>query len=58
MTCCTATRSAGSGSTSPTRDQQQQVANAIFAEVRKLYAQLDAVGRRGVARERRELRRA
>ena len=22
----------------PTRDQQQQVANAIFAEVRKLYA--------------------
>jgi 1-acyl-sn-glycerol-3-phosphate acyltransferase len=43
---------------SPTRDQQQQVANAIFVEVRKLYAQLDAVGRRGVARERRELRRA
>ena len=42
----------------PTRDQQQQVANAIFAEVRELYAQLDAVGRRGVARERRELRRA
>jgi 1-acyl-sn-glycerol-3-phosphate acyltransferase len=43
---------------SPSRDHQQQVANAIFAEVRKLYAQLDAVGRRGVARERRELRRA
>lgn len=43
---------------SPTRDQQQQVANSIFAEVRKLYAQLDAVGRRGVARQRRELRRA
>jgi 1-acyl-sn-glycerol-3-phosphate acyltransferase len=42
----------------PTHDQQQQVANAIFAEVRKLYARLDAVGRRGVARERRELRRA
>jgi 1-acyl-sn-glycerol-3-phosphate acyltransferase len=42
----------------PTHDQQQQVANEIFAEVRKLYAQLDAVGRRGVARRRRELRRA
>jgi hypothetical protein len=34
------------------------VANAIFAEVRELYAHLDAVGRRGVARRRRELRRA
>jgi 1-acyl-sn-glycerol-3-phosphate acyltransferase len=42
----------------PTRDQQQQVANAIFAEVRGLYAQRDAVGRRGVVRQRRELRRA
>jgi 1-acyl-sn-glycerol-3-phosphate acyltransferase len=42
----------------PTRGQQQQVANAIFAEVRKLYAQLDSVGRRGVVRRRRELRRA
>jgi 1-acyl-sn-glycerol-3-phosphate acyltransferase len=42
----------------PTREQQQQVANAIFAEVRKLYAQLDSVGRRGVVRRRRELRRA
>jgi 1-acyl-sn-glycerol-3-phosphate acyltransferase len=42
----------------PTREQQQAVANEIFAEVRKLYAQLDAVGRRGVARQRRELRRA
>ena len=42
----------------PTREQQQQVANAIFAEVRKLYAQLDSVGRRGVVRQRRELRRA
>jgi len=39
----------------PTRGQQQEVANAIFAEVRKLYAQLDAVGRSGV---KRELRRA
>jgi 1-acyl-sn-glycerol-3-phosphate acyltransferase len=42
----------------PTREQQQQVANAIFAEVRKLYAQLDSVGRAGVVRQRRELRRA
>jgi 1-acyl-sn-glycerol-3-phosphate acyltransferase len=43
----------------PTRDQQQAVANEIFAEVRKLYAQLDAMGRRGVAAaRRRELRRA
>ena len=42
----------------PTRDQQQAVANEIFAEVRKLYAQLDAVGRRGLVRQRRELRRA
>jgi len=42
----------------PTREQQQEVANAIFAEVRKLYTQLDAVGRSGVMRERRELRRA
>jgi 1-acyl-sn-glycerol-3-phosphate acyltransferase len=42
----------------PTREQQQAVANEIFAEVRKLYAQLDAMGRRGVAAQRRELRRA
>jgi 1-acyl-sn-glycerol-3-phosphate acyltransferase len=42
----------------PTREQQQEVANAIFAEVRPLYAELDAVGRRGVMRQRRELRRA
>jgi 1-acyl-sn-glycerol-3-phosphate acyltransferase len=42
----------------PTRDQQQAVANEIFREIRGLYAQLDAVGRRGMARRRRELRRA
>jgi 1-acyl-sn-glycerol-3-phosphate acyltransferase len=42
----------------PTREQQQAVANEIFAEVRKLYAQLDAVGRRGMVQKRRELRRA
>jgi 1-acyl-sn-glycerol-3-phosphate acyltransferase len=44
--------------TEPTREQQQQVANAIFAEVRELYAHLDSLGRRGVVHERRELRRA
>jgi 1-acyl-sn-glycerol-3-phosphate acyltransferase len=42
----------------PTRDQQQAVANEIFTEIRGLYAQLDSVGRRGMARRRRELRRA
>jgi 1-acyl-sn-glycerol-3-phosphate acyltransferase len=42
----------------PTREQQQAVANEIFTEIRGLYAQLDAMGRRGVARARRELRRA
>jgi 1-acyl-sn-glycerol-3-phosphate acyltransferase len=43
---------------SPTREQQQQVANEIFAETRALYGQLDAVGRRALVRRRRELRRA
>jgi 1-acyl-sn-glycerol-3-phosphate acyltransferase len=43
---------------SPTRDQQQRVANEIFMETRALYAQLDSVGRRGLVRSRRELRRA
>jgi 1-acyl-sn-glycerol-3-phosphate acyltransferase len=43
----------------PTREQQQEVANAIFAEIRALYEQLDAVGRRGVKEQRRrELRQA
>jgi 1-acyl-sn-glycerol-3-phosphate acyltransferase len=42
----------------PTREQQQHVANEIFREIRSLYAQLDAVGRRGLVRRRRELRRA
>jgi 1-acyl-sn-glycerol-3-phosphate acyltransferase len=43
----------------PTREQQQEVANAIFAEIRTLYDQLDAVGRRGVKEQRRrELRQA
>jgi len=42
----------------PTREQQQQVANEIFAQIRGLYAELDTVGRRGVVRRLRELRRA
>ncbi|MGH2946551.1 MAG: lysophospholipid acyltransferase family protein, partial [Solirubrobacteraceae bacterium] len=42
----------------PSREQQQAVANEIFAEIRALYARLDAVGRRGLARGRRELHRA
>jgi 1-acyl-sn-glycerol-3-phosphate acyltransferase len=41
----------------PTREEQQEVANAIFAEIRALYDRLEALGRRGV-KERRELRRA
>ena len=41
----------------PTRDEQQEVANAIFAEIRALYDRLESLGRRGV-KERRELRRA
>ena len=36
----------------PTREQQQQVANEIFAQIRGLYAGLDALGRRGAARAR------
>src|ERR1700754_2917124 len=42
----------------PTRDQQQHVANEIFGEGRKLYAQVESVGRRGMVQQRRELRRA
>ena len=42
----------------PTRDQQQEVANEIFTEIRGLYAELDAEGRAGVVRRVRELRRA
>jgi 1-acyl-sn-glycerol-3-phosphate acyltransferase len=41
----------------PTREEQQEVANAIFAEVRALYDRLASLGRKGV-KERRELRRA
>jgi 1-acyl-sn-glycerol-3-phosphate acyltransferase len=36
------------------RDQQQAVAEEIFAEVRELYAGLEQLGRRGAARQVRE----
>ena len=42
----------------PTRDQQQAVANDIFAQIRGLYAGLDTLGRKGVVRRVRELERA
>jgi 1-acyl-sn-glycerol-3-phosphate acyltransferase len=42
----------------PTADQQQQVANEIFAQIRGLYAELDSLGRKGVVRSLREARRA
>jgi 1-acyl-sn-glycerol-3-phosphate acyltransferase len=42
----------------PTNDQQQQVANEIFAQIRGLYAGLDSLGRKGVARSLRDARRA
>jgi 1-acyl-sn-glycerol-3-phosphate acyltransferase len=42
----------------PTPEQQQQVANEIFAQIRGLYAELDTLGRRGLVRRLRELRRA
>jgi len=41
----------------PTRSQQQQVANEVFAQIRGLYAGLDAHGRRGVVRRLRDVRR-
>jgi 1-acyl-sn-glycerol-3-phosphate acyltransferase len=42
----------------PTNEQQQQVANEVFAQIRGLYAGLDSLGRKGVARRLREARRA
>jgi 1-acyl-sn-glycerol-3-phosphate acyltransferase len=42
----------------PTRAQQQQVANEIFAQIRALYAQLETEGRSGVVRAQREARRS
>src|SRR3954471_16187605 len=41
----------------PTREQQQEVANQIFAEIRSLYGQLEAEGRKGVLKRLRALRR-
>src|SRR5918911_1145479 len=41
----------------PTNEQQQQVANEIFAQIRGLYAGLDSLGRKGVARRLRAARR-
>jgi 1-acyl-sn-glycerol-3-phosphate acyltransferase len=37
----------------PTREQQQEASERIFAEVRRMYEALEAKGRRGVLRERR-----
>ena len=37
----------------PAREEQQEVANAIFAEIRALYDQLETSGRRGVKEQRR-----
>jgi 1-acyl-sn-glycerol-3-phosphate acyltransferase len=41
----------------PTREQQQTVADEIFTEIKALYAQLEAEGRKGVLRRVRALRR-
>jgi 1-acyl-sn-glycerol-3-phosphate acyltransferase len=41
----------------PTREQQQEVANQIFAEIKLLYGQLEAEGRKGVLKRVRALRR-
>jgi 1-acyl-sn-glycerol-3-phosphate acyltransferase len=40
----------------PTREQQQHVADQILLEIRKLYAGLDAHGRKGILRRLREQR--
>jgi 1-acyl-sn-glycerol-3-phosphate acyltransferase len=39
---------------SPSREEQQQVANKVFDEVRKMYVALEEKGRRGVLRSLRE----
>jgi 1-acyl-sn-glycerol-3-phosphate acyltransferase len=41
----------------PTREQQQQVADEILAEIRALYAGLEQLGRKGVVQRLREQRR-
>ena len=53
----TATRSAGSRSTTPTRDQQMAVAEEIFGEIKVLYSGLETLGRKGVLQRVREQRR-
>ncbi|MHB1469173.1 MAG: hypothetical protein ACYCX7_08455, partial [Solirubrobacteraceae bacterium] len=40
-----------------TREQQQQVAEAVLSEIKRMYANLQEHGRRGVRRQLRELRR-
>jgi 1-acyl-sn-glycerol-3-phosphate acyltransferase len=42
----------------PTREQQQAVADAVLVEIRRLYAGLEELGRKGVVRRVREQRRA
>ena len=42
----------------PTREQQQQVADAILTEIKALYAQLDELGAKGIAARVRAERRA
>jgi 1-acyl-sn-glycerol-3-phosphate acyltransferase len=42
----------------PTRDQQQSVADVVFAEIRSLYEGLEALGRKGVVERVRAQRRA
>jgi 1-acyl-sn-glycerol-3-phosphate acyltransferase len=42
----------------PTREQQQEVADEVFARIRRLYAELERVGRKGMVQRVREQRRA
>src|SRR3989440_432124 len=42
----------------PTREQQQAVADEVFARIRRLYAELERVGRKGMVQRVREQRRA
>lgn len=42
----------------PTREQQQEVADAVLSEIKALYAQIEQLGPAGVARRAREERRA
>jgi 1-acyl-sn-glycerol-3-phosphate acyltransferase len=42
----------------PTREQQQAVADDVFARIRHLYADLERLGRKGMVQRVREQRRA